>query len=108
MLSFFGFGKSKKQAKKKFSEPLNTAVFTTKFIINENKVITYVSHEEEDGSWQFFSDDEFESFGAVAALVLLKQIINRDKTILEIADLPLGYIATRKSLKDKWKIEKAE
>ena len=108
MLSFFGFGKSKKQTKKKFSEPLNTAVFTTKFIINENKVVTYVSHDEEDGAWQFFSDDEFESFGAVALIVTLKQIINRDETILELVDLPLGYIATRKNITDKWKYHKQE
>ncbi|MFT4857894.1 MAG: hypothetical protein ACI9UV_002070 [Algoriphagus sp.] len=41
---------------------IDTAVFTTTFILFENKPITIVIHEIEDGAWQFFNDDEFENF----------------------------------------------
>lgn len=108
LISFFGFSKGIGQIKKHFKDAPNTAVFTTTFVLKEKKAIIYVTHDAEDGAWQFFSNDSFNSFEEVAAITSLEQIVKIDKTILEIADLPLGYIATRKSLKDKWKIEKAE
>ena len=49
---------------KKFSEGLDTAVFTTKYVINEGSPILVVYHYE-DGSWQFngkeanLNDDDF-------------------------------------------------
>jgi hypothetical protein len=108
MASFFSFGKSIAQTKKEFKDSLNTAVFTTKFVIEDNKDITYVTHDADDGAWQFFSDDEFEDFEKVAKLVSLGQIIERDKSVLDLADMPVGYYAYRKSKKDKWIIKKQE
>lgn len=93
---------------KKFEDTLNTAVFTTKFVVKDKKEITYVTHEIEDGAWQFFSNDHFDNFEEVAMLVSLDEIIMMDKTVLEIADLPLGFIATRQSAKDIWKTYKDE
>jgi hypothetical protein len=54
---------------KKFKEADNTAVFTTKFVVNDKKEITYVTHEKEDGAWQFFSNDNFDNFEDVAKVV---------------------------------------
>lgn len=82
-------------ALKKFNDSLDTAVFTTKFVVTDKKAITYVTHEFEDGAWQFFSDDDFDDYESVAMIVGLGEIIDLDKTILEIVDLPLGYKATR-------------
>ena len=39
-------------------------------------------------------------------LVSLKEIFDQDPSILEVADLPIGYIATRKSKKDNWERQK--
>ncbi|OAQ38180.1 hypothetical protein A5893_15390 [Pedobacter psychrophilus] len=97
-----------KNTTKTFTDPPNTAVFTTKFVIFDNKDITHVTHEIEDGAWQFFSDDEFEHFEDVAKIVGLQEIIKRDNSILELADLPLGYLATRKNKDEKWEIKKAD
>ena len=91
---------------KTFQDSLNTAVFATKFIIVDKKDITIVRHEPEDGAWTFFSDDKYENYEEVAKVVALGQIIEIDSTILQIADLPKGYYASRKSKHDKWKIEK--
>jgi hypothetical protein len=99
MFDFF-----KKNKTKSFIEKPSTAVFTTKFVINENHTITYVTHDIDDGAWQFFSEDDFDSFEEVAMIVSLEEIIGRDKSILEISDLPLGCVATRKGKNDKWKI----
>ena len=87
---------------KKFEDSLNTAVFTTAFVIKDKKEITYVTHEIEDGAWQFFSSDIFDNYEDVAMIVGLREIIELDKTVLDIADLPLGYVATRQSSNDKW------
>lgn len=96
------------KAMKIFKDELNTAVFTTKFVINDKKLITYVSHDIEDGAWQFFSDDAFENFEDVAMIVGLGEIIKFDETLLNLADLPLGYTATRNSLADTWSINKVQ
>ncbi|WP_250431003.1 immunity protein Imm33 domain-containing protein [Pontibacter ruber] len=108
IMALFGFGNTKAQSVKKFKEPLNTAVFTTKFVIEESKPITYVMHDSDDGAWQFFSDDEFEDFESIAKIVGLGEIIKMDKSILELADMPEGYYAYRESVNSKWVIQKQE
>ena len=90
---------------KKFKEADNTAVFTTKFVIVDKKDITYVTHDKEDGAWQFFSDDHFDDFENVAKIVALGEIIKLDSTLLELADMPEGSSAHRKSKADKWTIQ---
>ncbi|NEM98005.1 immunity protein Imm33 domain-containing protein [Pontibacter burrus] len=107
-MALFGFGKSLAQTAKEFKEPLNTAVFTTKFVIEDKKPITYVSHDAEDGAWQFFSDDEFEDFESVAKIVGLGEIIKLDNSVLELADMPEGFYAYREGVKGKWVIQKHE
>lgn len=97
---------SKSMTQKKFKEADNTAVFTTKFVITDNKEITEVHHDEDDGAWQFLSADEFEDFSKVAKVVGLAQITKIDSTLFEIADMPTGYVAHRKFKGDKWVIEK--
>jgi len=51
---------------KKFEDSINTAVFTTTFVIKGRKDITYVTHEIENGAWQFFSSDTFDNYEDVA------------------------------------------
>ena len=87
---------------KKFEDGLNTAVFTTSFVVRDKKEITYVTHEIEDGAWQFFSNDKFENYEDIAMIVSFGELIELDKTLLDIADLPLGSIATRQSANDDW------
>ncbi len=91
---------------KSFRDKPNTAVFTTKFVMNESKLITYVAHDQEDGAWQFLSDDEILNMQESAMLVSLAQILKVDNTLYDLADLPLGYCATRNALNEKWVIEK--
>jgi hypothetical protein len=91
---------------KKFTQSDNTAVFSTKFVIVDNKEITTVYHNKEDGAWQFFSDDHFDHFEKVVKIVGLGEITKRDDTLLELADMPAGSVAHRKFKGDKWVIEK--
>ena len=91
---------------KEFDESLNTAVFTTKYVMQDKHTITFVSHDLEDGAWQFLSNDQPENNEGMAMLVSLKEIIDQDPSILEVSDLPIGYVATRQSKKDNWERQK--
>ncbi|TFF38452.1 hypothetical protein [Mucilaginibacter psychrotolerans] len=93
-----------KTAYKKFKEPENTAVFTTKFITADKHAITLVKHNSDDNTWEFFSDDKFDDYEAVAKVVSLKEIIALDSSVLEIADLAAGYCAHRKLRNESWEI----
>ena len=91
-----------------FETSLNTAVFTTSFVINNKRLITYVSHDLEDGAWQFFSDDLFDDFEKVAKLVSLEEIIDLDPSIIDLSEMQEGYSASRETLNDRWVIKKKE
>ena len=94
--------------RKKFNASNNTAVFTTRFVLHDKKEITYVTHEKEDGAWQFFSNDNFDYFEDVAKIVALGEILKIDNTLLDLADLPEGFSAQRKFKGDKWIITEIE
>jgi hypothetical protein len=93
---------SKRQ--KKFKESDSTAIFTTTYVIREKKPITYVTHDQEDGAWQFFSNDSFENYEDVAMIVGLGEIIALDPSLIELADMPAGYYAIRETPDEKWTI----
>jgi len=90
---------------KKFDISIETAVFTTKYVLDNKKTITHVVHEIDDGDWQFFSNDSFENFEEVARIVGFQEILNLDNSLIEITDLPCGFFATRKDKFDKWTIK---
>jgi len=94
------------ETREEFEVPLYTAVFTTKFVLDDKRTITYVTHDIEYGAWQFFSDDSFENFEEAAKIVGLQEIFDMDNSLFEIAALPLGFCATRKDKLDKWTIRK--
>lgn len=93
---------------KRFEDNINVAVFSTKFVVKDKNEITYVAHDIEDRAWKFFSNDNYNNLEDVAMLVSLEEMIKIDNSILEIADMPLGYYATRKSIKDKWILQKQQ
>ena len=88
-----------------FNTSLNTAVFTTTYVFDQNKLITKVFHHNEDGSWEFLSDDEFTEYEKVAKLVSLEEIIDLDPSIKDLSILKEGFYAIRKSQNDKWVIK---
>lgn len=83
-----------------FSDSLNTAVFTTRYILENGNPILSVYHYAEDGAWQFSGKEE--CVDTDFRVISLEEMINLDNTILEVSDLPLRYWANRKNKKDKW------
>jgi len=84
----------------KLNTPIDTAVFTTKFVLEDKKTIIYVSREIDDGAWQFFSDNLFDRFEKTARIVGLQEIFEINKSLNELPNIPLGYYAKRKDKND--------
>ena len=82
-----------------FDEPPNCVVFSVHEIVFGGKPILFVSHDK-DGDWQFLTSEPARRDDA--AVVGLKEIVDRDRSVLELADLPSGWIATRRSANAPW------
>jgi hypothetical protein len=83
-----------------FADPRNVAVLTTRSIVELGAPILRVSHDEEDGMWQFHSGEGVSPDQAM--VVSLGQIAALDPSVFELADLPLGFIADRNSNVGRW------
>jgi hypothetical protein len=84
-----------------FEDGKNVMVLTTKKIMKENSSIVYVSHDEEDGMWQFHEGSDIGIDDAM--VVSLEEVVSRDNTIKELYNLPLGWIAWRDAKNSEWK-----
>lgn len=82
------------------------AVITTKKIIKRIGWIGYVSHDLDDGSWQFLELKESNLNPAEAAVISLEEIIKIDPSIMELTDLPVGWYAWRDAKGSTWKRDK--
>jgi hypothetical protein len=71
-------------------------------IIEGHAWIAYVSHDADDGAWQFHTSEIEPPREAYAALVALSEIVQRDDSVVELADLPAGWCAWRDSEDAPW------
>ena len=84
-----------------FEDSKDTLVFTTKEVIEDGAVITYVTHDLNDGAWQFHATNETNDIDD-ARMVALSSICRLEPTILELSDLPLGWQAWRAAEGSEW------
>ena len=78
-----------------FDDKKTTMVITTKRIINKLAPISIVTHDRDDGMWQFL--DKGELTEEIAAIVSLEEIILLDESLMILYDLTLGWIAEKHS-----------
>ena len=84
----------------KFNESLNTAVFTSSYVITGRSPIVYVAHHE-DGTWEFWGKEVIDESDIV--VVSLRDIIEIDSTVLEIAGMSSDFNAVRDSKIAEWR-----
>lgn len=87
-----------------FNDAPNTAAITCSHVAEGHKPILYVSHDEEDGMWQFLCGKQHEE--SEARIVSLYSIFMLDHSIAELAGMPYGYVAERESKETEWSIRK--
>jgi len=83
-----------------FPDPEDTAVITLGRILRRETPLLLVTHDEEDGCWQFL--DGGHVFEEDANVVALGEMTQFDPTVLELADLPPGGYAWRPSVGQPW------
>ena len=84
----------------KFSDQPHTRVFLSKAVHNGTEPVTYVSHDIEDGAWQFLGDSM--TGGEDPVISCFHHPIDNDGSLTELADLPLGWYAERSGQGEPW------
>ena len=85
-----------------FKEALNTAVFTTVYVVKKNSPILFVYHDE-DGGWQFHGPEDNVAEQDMM-IIGLGELIEIDNSVLEVSDIPVGSEAVRSSRGNQWRI----
>ena len=83
-----------------FVDPPDTEVITLKRILSRETPLRLISHDEDDGSWQFLDGENL--FEDDAALMSLAEMTQFDPSILSLADLPTGSFAWRTGPDQPW------
>ena len=83
-----------------FEDTENVATITVQQIVHGGQPILLVIHDDEDGAWQFLTGGEFKMENAM--VVALKEIVVRDPSIKQLADLPTGWRAWRERKEQSW------
>jgi hypothetical protein len=84
----------------KFADPPHTRVFLSEKVHKGIEAVTYVSHDIEDGAWQFLGESM--SDGGAPVISCFHHPIDRDSSLVELADLPLGWYAERAKVGEPW------
>ncbi|MCX6894975.1 MAG: hypothetical protein NTZ16_05620 [Verrucomicrobia bacterium] len=84
-----------------FEDPKNLAVFSTRQIVFGGHPIVRVTHDNDDGSWQFLEAETPSESDAV--IVGLGEIVKLDPSVKELSNLPIGWQARRSNKTDAWK-----
>jgi hypothetical protein len=84
-----------------FKDACSTAIYTTPDIIEEEKPILLVTHDQDDGAWQFHTEKTVPV--SDAKIAALDEIVYHDPSVVELADLTLGWSAIRDSITTPWK-----
>ncbi len=84
----------------KFLYDKNTMVITTKKIVSGQSDILLVSHDKDDGMWEFLDGKDVCEENAL--VVSMFEIVQIDESINKLYDLPLGWIAYRESKTTEW------
>ena len=87
---------------KKFQDDLNTAVITTKYVLNGGSDILFVNHYD-DGFWEFLGIEE-DLLDEDFKIISLDEILVMDSSVTEISDLAYERKAFREDKNSPWKI----
>ncbi len=84
----------------KFPDSPHTSAFLSEAVHSGLEPVTYVSHDLDDGAWQFLGDTM--AGGEKPVISCLHHPIDKDPSLNELADLRLGWYAERATPKDPW------
>jgi hypothetical protein len=74
-------------------------VFTTRQVLEREEPILRVTHDTDDYGWQFLGS---EARAEDAKIISLEEAVELDRSVLQVADLPVGWHAWRASVEEPW------
>ena len=89
-----------------FDQAENVACFTLRQIIDDGAPILFVVHDEHDHGWQFLTGDEVTMDDA--RILSMREIVDHDRTVLEIGHMRPGYRAKRVAVGEPWEISRID
>jgi hypothetical protein len=83
-----------------FTDPPETPVITLDRILRGASPLRLVTHDADDGCWQFLDNDH--AFESEAAVVTLGEMLQFDSSLSELANLPTGWFSHRDGIDQPW------
>jgi hypothetical protein len=79
-----------------FDQPRDCAVLVRPEVLEQSEPILHVTHDSDDHGWQFvgFSNGMSENDRVIA----LHEVVELDRSVLQLADLPVGWRAVRDTI----------
>lgn len=85
-----------------FKDAPDTACIICQHVLDRKNSITFISHDEEDGMWQFLCSEDHNLENV--RLISLAEAFQIDGSIGQVADLPRGFVMERTEPKGRWKV----
>jgi hypothetical protein len=85
----------------RFDQGPEVAALTTRQVLEMKLPVLMVTHYSDDHSWAFVCGTT-EDYLEDGRVVCMSHILNLDRSLVEIADLPPGWSAERKDLGSEW------
>ena len=82
-----------------FADSRNAAVITVRQVFSGAPILL-VTHEREEGNWQFLPSGAFSLSDAM--VVALEEVVVHDPSLLSLANLPEGWRAERATPAEPW------
>ncbi|MGJ7512665.1 hypothetical protein [Variovorax sp. GT1P44] len=83
-----------------FDSPPSTECLTVRSIVEGVKPVLMASRDAKDGAWQFLTGDAFDA--ADEMVVSLTSMVDRDPTLVQLADVRPGWMAWREDGGAPW------
>ena len=84
-----------------FAEPESTACFTCKHVVKEGAEILYVTHDVDDGGWQFLCSGNHTEDDAM--ILGMGEVVQIDPSVNGLYEMPEGVGANRETRNGEWK-----
>lgn len=86
-----------------FDSPPNVACITVRAIVDSGSPILVAVRDADDGGWHFLTGSDVTE--ADAMIVSLRSMVDRDPTLLHLADIQPGGSAVRDSRTAPWTVQ---
>lgn len=87
-----------------FGDAPDTAALTCCHVLEDGEPILHVSHDADDGMWQFLCERAHDA--SEARVVSLASVYRMDRSIGQLARLARGCAADRDNAKAKWQVHR--